>query len=102
MKAEGCSGLVERVAGSAALSSQQRTGFEEEKFTSAHGFQRFSPSRQRPVAGWSSLLGRRACRIEQPCGKQSLHSLAFSSSPFVLPLAYGALLPTLQRMALLE
>lgn len=38
MKAEGCSGLVERVSGSAALSSQRRTGSKEEKFTSAHGF----------------------------------------------------------------
>lgn len=38
MKAEGCSGLVERVSGSVTLSSQRRTGFEEEKFTSAHGF----------------------------------------------------------------
>lgn len=61
---KGCGGLVERIAGSAALSSQRRTGFEEEKFTSAHGFQRFSPSRHGAEAGWSSPAGGRACRIE--------------------------------------
>lgn len=59
MKAEGCSGLVERVSGSAALSSQRRTGSKEEKFTS--WFQRLSPSRHGAEAGWSSPAGSRAC-----------------------------------------